>query len=207
MFKTAAFIGLGLCILVLSGCAPRIDGSSAKASTSTNLKDEREITRLNAEIKLMKSKLAQADKPDIKKKSVSEKVSMTKKGLVTSPKKKRVNKSDSSFLVTQQRTGTDFSSSQSFTTPESWKKIRMPEPAPSIFDQKHEGTMEDVSAGMNKLDTADDSTFMNIYNSTVAKIQHAYLNNVETLSSSEKTDHEVKMQVLKDRYYKLLYKD
>jgi hypothetical protein len=31
MLKTTAFIGLGLCVLLLSGCGPKIDGSSAKA--------------------------------------------------------------------------------------------------------------------------------------------------------------------------------
>ena len=38
MFKTTAFIGLGLCILVLSGCAPKIDGSSAKSYESSLVK-------------------------------------------------------------------------------------------------------------------------------------------------------------------------
>ena len=38
MFKTTAFIGLGLCILVLSGCTPKIDGSSAKSYESSLVK-------------------------------------------------------------------------------------------------------------------------------------------------------------------------
>ena len=38
MIKTTAFIGLGLCVLLLSGCSPKIDGSSVKAYENSLVK-------------------------------------------------------------------------------------------------------------------------------------------------------------------------
>jgi len=199
MIKTAALIGLGLCIIVLSGCAPKIDPSSRKVSSSTNLKDEREITRLNAEIKLMKSKLAQVNNPEIKRGPVPEKGFMTKKGpvakRVSKPVSKPVSMSDSKIPVA------------GWEMPEEFKVVKRPDAAPSIFGGTLAGSKAEISRNYDKLSNMDDKNFVDSYQLLRENIQSAFNSNESKFSESEKGDFELKMQTLKNRYYEILYRD
>ena len=62
MIKATAFIGLGLCIIFLSGCSPKIDGSSAKAYESSLIKvasgldtEKRQIFKVATDIVISRS--------------------------------------------------------------------------------------------------------------------------------------------------------
>jgi hypothetical protein len=95
----------------------------------------------------------------------------------------------------------------SYKEPSSWKEKRMPDAAPDIFGATVKGSKAAINSGFDKLNNADDSQFVNIYQGEIETIENAFIANEGKLTGQEKAKYQREMKSLEDRYYTILYKD
>ena len=96
---------------------------------------------------------------------------------------------------------------QPFKEPSSWKEKRMPDAPPDIFGATVGGSKAAINSGFDKLNNADDSQFVNIYQGEIETIENAFIANEGKLTGQEKAKYQREMKSLEDRYYTILYKD
>jgi hypothetical protein len=94
-----------------------------------------------------------------------------------------------------------------YKEPSSWKEKRMPDAAPDIFGATVKGSKAAINSGFDKLNNADDSQFVNIYQGEIETIENAFIANEGKLTGQEKAKYQREMKSLEDRYYTILYKD
>ena len=158
-----------------------IEGLTAKDVGSANL---------NAELKMIKIKLAQIKDPT--KKFSPELINQTRQNIENT---RNTGYTDKPTV------------GQPFKEPSSWKEKRMPDAPPSIFGVTPQGSKKAIESGIDKLNNASDSHFVDIYQGTVKNIDNAYIANENKMSATDKAMYEREMKSLENRYYTLLYKD
>jgi hypothetical protein len=158
-----------------------IDGLTAKDLGSANL---------NAELKMIKIKLAEIKDPT--KKFSPELINQTRQN---------IHNTRNTGFTDKPTVG------QPFKEPSSWKEKRMPDAAPDIFGATVSGSKAAINSGVDKLNNTDDSQFLNIYQGEIETIENAFIANEGKLTGQEKAKYQREMKSLEDRYYTLLYKD
>lgn len=94
-----------------------------------------------------------------------------------------------------------------YKEPSSWKEKRMRDAPPDIFGATVGGSKAAINSGFDKLNNADDSQFVNIYQGEIETIENAFIANEGKLTGQEKAKYQREMKSLEDRYYTILYKD